>query len=87
MMKMMMTTLGRWWMFLLAGWTEQVKEGRWTLPETHRGSSQSAMKCTNVTGKAPLLIGSPSMWPSCEEGKQRRQEDDNRQLVGVYGRA
>lgn len=28
---------------------------------------QSAMKWTNVTGNAPLLIGSPSMWPTCEE--------------------
>lgn len=43
---------------------------------------QSAMKCTNVTGNAPLLIGSPSMWPSCEEEEdtEARSEDDGRQL-------
>lgn len=29
-----------------------------------RKTLQSAMKCTNVTGKAPLLVGSPSMCPS-----------------------
>lgn len=56
-----------------AGLTE-MGEGRWMHPamllETQREAAQSAMKCTNVTGKAPLLIGSPSMWPSCEEGRQ-----------------
>ena len=36
-------------------------------------SAQSAMKCTNFTGKAPRLIGSPSMWPSCE--KKRKDEE------------
>lgn len=28
-------------------------------------SRQSTMKCMKETGKAPLLSGSPSMWPSC----------------------
>lgn len=36
-------------------------------------SRQSAMKCTNETGKAPLLTGSPSMWPSCGGGGQTRR--------------
>lgn len=36
-----------------------------TEPDTLTLILQSAMKCTNVTGKAPRLIGSPSMWPSC----------------------
>lgn len=35
-----------------------------TEPDTTTLILQSAMKCTNVTGKAPRLIGSPSMWPS-----------------------
>lgn len=35
-----------------------------TEPDTMTLILQSAMKCTNVTGKAPRLIGSPSMWPS-----------------------
>lgn len=26
-------------------------------------ATQSAIKCTNETGKAPLRLGSPSMWP------------------------
>lgn len=52
-----------------------------TLLETQRGMFQSAMKCTNVTGKAPLLIGSPSMWPSCDEGRQRRRQ---RMIKGSY---
>ena len=45
-----------------------------TLPETRRGSFQSAMKWTNVTGKAPLLIGSPSMWPNWREGRQEGRQ-------------
>lgn len=42
---------------------------------------QSAMKCTNVTGKAPLLIGSPSMWPSCEEGRREATSEDDKKDI------
>lgn len=37
-------------------------------------SRQSTMKCMKETGKAPLLSGSPSMWPSCggRGGQTRR---------------
>lgn len=55
-------------------------EGGSLRPETQRENVQSAMKCTNVTGKAPLLIGSPSMWPSCEGGREVMSEEDRRQL-------
>lgn len=55
----------------LAGRHRQIKKGSCILGLFSK-SFQSTMKCTNVTGKAPLLSGSPSMCPSCKGGKQRQ---------------
>lgn len=54
-----------------AGWQTRTGEGGKLHPGTFSENFQSTMKCTNVTGKAPLLSGSPSMCPSCKRGKQR----------------
>lgn len=78
MMMTMSTTNTGTLVDVFPGWRTETGEGGTlrpvALPETRRGTGQSAMKCTNVTGKAPRLIGSPSMWPSCEERGQRRRQ-------------